>query len=565
LLIFSKKNIPANALKEMLLTVTILTLTVGPLWLVTRDLFDGASVAYAHLTGHTDGLENWLSQSNWLVAIYFYKLVFAVTTNGHMPYWLVMKVFLTLIVFGLFYEFDRLAANLFALERQEAHLLALLCVASPSLYTLVSSAIIPIAFCIWVAFLGHRLFWSESLGIRLLGLALITVSFQLNSSLVFVLALDVVYLYRFIDRRKQRVPWFCMLLLLAITVYITMRLFAPPQQIFVEYNHLLNPFNPSDMMRIIKATVMFMTWAIIPMAGMGLIWITSKLNQNLSVDVSLSEMIKACLSWQVLWLLFLCAAAAFPYVMVGKGAPLFTLTSVGSGLTEQVLRSSYVGPFAPTWANTSGRHALFFAVPLTMLTWFLCAQLKNRITKKTPSRGSINLLLLLSPLFLFWVIGSFANKLQHQTTEISLLNALKQIAPAPPGVIEIKYSPGSDWLIWSTSAGVLLQQAWGSSHYFGMFYSLDFYRDDMQWQYHAYLRQTGGLHSQLIQNYLAMSDFPGEQCTTRYLAEIPKQSWYWFSGIFPEKVAAARIDKVGTVCNPKYIMPNPTPQKVLIP
>ena len=533
--------------------------------MVTRDLFDGASVAYASLTGNTDGLYKWMADSNWLVTIYAYKVVFAVAAALDVPYWLVIKVFVTGVLLGLVFEFKRLGKDVFGLEDAPARLLALLCVASPSLYTLVSSAIVPFIFYIWLAFLGHRLFWSQKATVRLAGLALMVVSFQLSSSMVFVLALDVVYLYRFTGLRKQRLAWFAMLFLSALAVYVTMRVLAPPRQIFVEYNRLLNPFNAADAVRIARACAMFMTWGLIPLAGLCLVWITSRWSPD-GRAASASVMLRSLLSWQVLCCLFLCASAIFPYVMVGKGAPLFTLTGFGQGITEQVLRATHNGPFAPTWANTSGRHALFFAIPLAMLTWFLCFQLRERMIGKSQSVQPVPLFMLLAPLFLFWVLGSFGNKLANQAAETSLLNGLKQMAPPPAGVVEIKYAPGSDWLIWTSAAGTILQQAWGVSHYYAMFYSLDAYRDDMQWQYHAYIRQTGALKAPLIQNYLSMSGFPGEECTTRYEAVLPSPvPWMLLSGVLPAQAPSARIRLLGTHCDKSYVMPNPTPEKILIP
>ena len=99
-----------------------------------------------------------------------------------------------------------------------------------------------------------------------------------------------------------------------------------------------------------------------------------------------------------------------------------------------------------------------------------------------------------------------------------------------------------------------------------MFYSLDAYRDDMQWQYHAYIRQTGALKAPLIQNYLSMSDVPGEECTTRYDAALPSSlPWLLLSGVFPTQAPAARITLLGTHCDKAYVMPNPSPEKILIP
>ena len=180
--------------------------------------------------------------------------------------------------------------------------------------------------------------------------------------------------------------------------------------------------------------------------------------------------------------------------------------------------------------------------------------------------GAQQLFLCLSPVFLFWVLGAFGNKLEHQAAEISLVNGLKRVAPAPAGVVEIKYPSGNDWIIWPSAAGNILKQAWGEAHYYAMFYSLDAYRDDLQWQYHVYILQTGALKRPLVLDYFAMSGFPGERCTTRYTAQWPSSiKWTLLSGLFPDQAPAANISKTQSVCDDKAVMPNPSPQKLLIP
>jgi hypothetical protein len=100
-----------------------------------------------------------------------------------------------------------------------------------------------------------------------------------------------------------------------------------------------------------------------------------------------------------------------------------------------------------------------------------------------------------------------------------------------------------------------------------MFHSLDAYRDDMQWQYHAYMRNTGGLHSPLIQGYLGMRAFPGEDCVSRYEAVLPARgaAGVLGAGLWAGAVPPAQIAFLGTQCEKGRILPNPTPQKKLVP
>jgi hypothetical protein len=349
----------------------------------------------------------------------------------------------------------------------------------------------------------------------------------------------------------------------AVSVYVTMRLLAPPRQIFVEYNVLLNPLRPEDLRRMVRSLLMFLTWGAIPLLALAVAAIAASLQPRQEGGTSSQSLPWLAMSGAV----FLCCAAAFPYVMVGKGPPIFTVIGLGNSVTEQVLASAHSGPLAPTWANTSGRHGFLFAVPVAFLTWFLVRALLQRLGagRRGLSAGAVFLIVL--PVFLFWVIPAYQNKLETQYTEISLTKGLKALPAPPAGVVSLHYVPATDWAIWSVNANLMMREAWGRSDYFGMFYAVDGYRDDLLWQYHAYVRAQGGLRSNLLQHMVAMHDFPGEDCVSRYDAKLPAVGWVsaWRSGLQPDSVPAAQVTAVDSSCKPGNMLPNPTPDKKIIP
>ncbi len=545
----------------------ILVLLISPQWLVTRDLFDGSTIALAASLNNPDGLYFWLSNGNWLLAVLFFKLCFAVSDLLGIGYLPVVKLAVTAMLLGLYAEIVLLGRRLFGLASNEARLVGLLCLASPSLYIFVNSGAVPILLCVWLVFLGHRLYWSSRLGVRLAGLAVLAASFQLNSNLVFALALEVVYLWRFATQRRARIKWFVVLFLTAVSVYATMRLLAPPRQIFVEYNNLLNPLNADDLRRMVRATAMFLTWGVIPLTVLVAVAMASLRKGPGPAHLAGAAQQGANVPWfAVLAAGFLCAAAAFPYVMVGKGPPLFTYLGYGTGLTEQVLRAAHGGPLAPTWANTSARHGLLYAVPLALLTWFIARTVHHRLQSATARLGSTALFLVVLPLFLVWVLPAYKNKLEMQYAETSLVKGLRALPPAPAGVVDLRYAPVSDWLVWPNAATAVLRDAWGPSHYYAMFHSLDAYRDDLQWQYHAYFKGPGGMKSPVIQRSVGMDGFPGEDCQTRYEAVLPSPGLLdaLVSGLLEHRVPAAQVRQLESTCRPDQQLPNPTPEKKAI-
>jgi hypothetical protein len=410
-------------------------------------------------------------------------------------------------------------------------------------------------------FLGHRLFWSDRLATRVAGLLVMALSFQLNSNLVLSLALEVAFIARFPSLLRARLKWFAALFAVAIGVYMTIRLIAPPRQIFVEYNYLLNPLDPDSLRRMVRAVVMFLTWGVIPLSVMAVIAAAAfALRKSPPAGAS-----PAHIDWLGMAIaVFLCAAAAFPYVMVGKGPPLFTWVGYGNGLTEQILRAAHGGPLAPTWANTSGRHGLLYLMPLAFLCWLLARAVAVRM--RGASLAPLAQFALVLPLFLVWVLPAYKNKMEMQFAEISLVNGLRPLPAAPAGVVYLRYWPVSDWVLWSNVSNGILREAWGSAAYYGIFYSVEAYREDVQWAYHAYFKGPGGMGSRVLQRSVGMDGFPGEDCQTRYEASLPYPGWLALlgAGFAPGKVPPAQVKLLDSKCVPGQSVPNPTPQKKAI-
>jgi hypothetical protein len=540
-----------------------LFLLIAPNWLLTRDFADGAVVNFARLIGNADGLFAWLKDSNWFLVIAFYKVVFAFSDFTGVGYLFFSKCVLSVLLVALYLECAFWARDVFKLPADQALLAALLCIASPSLYTLANSTAVVNLLCIWLVFFGHRLYWSDKIPVRLAGLLLLVMSFQVNSNLVFALALEMVRLWRFKFQRKLWLLWFSGLLVAAVFVFLSIRIFSPPTQLFIQYNQFLNPFDSQDFLRVIRVVVMFLTWGVIPLAAICAVVIASFFSANRLLTSQLGKsQIQAQLGL-ILALVFLAGAAAFPYVAVGKGPPLFTPTAYGSGLTEQVFRAAYPGPIAPTWANTSTRHGFLFSIPIALMTWIAAVFMTQKLKMRW---NSLRLFLLLLPLSMVWVLPAYGNKLQNQWAEISLLKGFQAMPPAKPGIVELRYQPVSSWLIWTTSANVILREAWGTSNHFGFFHSLDAYRDDLYWQYHTYFLDKGVLQSRLLQNSAAVDGFPGADCHTKYqgiwpAATLPQMA---LAGWYPDLVPAASIQLLESGCQVGRVLPNPTPAKKVI-
>ena len=553
--IFGRSRILANQL-------VTLVLLIAPQWLVTRELFNGKSTAFAAMTGLKDGLFADLQSANWVVGIAFLKLVFAVGDWVHLDYLLVVKLLTSLMMLGMYAEFVLLARRLFNFPDDESRLVGLVCLASPALYTYIGTTVIPNPLCFWFMLIGHRLFWSDRVAVRLAGLAVMVVSFQVASNLVFALALDVVYLARFADQRRRRVGWFVLLFAATLAVYSAMRLLSPPAEYYATYNQLLNPFHREGMTRLVLAIAKFLTWVVIPLGALALALLVAPLRRRLAAGADRPDYFALAAS------VFLCASAAFPYVMVGKGPALFTWVSFGSGVTEQLLREVYAGPFAPRWGSPTLQHGILFSIPLGFLTWTVTrlAWQKLRVWSGT-NASAIALYAVTIPLSAVWVFPAYQSRLETQAAEIALAKGLAQLPPPPAGVVDLRFTPRVDWMFWGYAANLAMRDAWGRSHWFGMFHQTDGVRDDLLWQYHTAFLALGGVASAPTQHLWAMDGFPGPDCITRYSAQLPRVDGLdlWLGGLQPSRVPRAVVQPLGTQCQPGRSLPNPTPDRVVIP
>jgi len=498
------------------------------------------------------------------LAAAFFKICFFLASILQIHYLLIVKIIFALTLLGIYRELQYLLLELFRANKQECQFVALLCISIPSLYVFMASQVVIHLVCFWFLFIGHRFFRHQGFFNLSVGLFFLLLSFQVASCMIFVLALEAVYGYE--TRNWKRLYFGAVLLLMSIAYLFTLKIVSPPQQLHANYNQFLNIFSLVGILRLFKSIAMYMTWWILPVSAfMGSLLICYiakypriKSNHIHALGNNFHHLMIAA---------FLCLAAVFPYLAVGKAAALFTVTRFGEGITEKTLRAVYTGLFAPTWSNTSGRQAVLYAMPLALVTWYMAKGVflhHGYILKKYSYRY---LFLSLFIMQMIWVGPGYMNKLDTQFSEISLRKALATLPAAPPGVVDLRYQPASDWLFWSSASNLLLREAWGRSDYYSMFHQTDDVRNDLMWQYHAFFLAQDGLNSAKIQHSMAMDGFPGVACWSRYEAVLPPAGWLALlaGGWFPGWVPAAHVRQLDADCQADRRMPNPTPWKINIP
>lgn len=552
---------PAARLPSWFWPVAGICLYWLPLYLLQRDMYDGVPLAFAYEHKLYDGFREWQLGSAWHLAYVFHMALFQIAQWLDVPRILVVKFALLGAFVGLYFQYRWYLASLFRLQPGEARAFAFLAslFVSPQIYAASLGIMLP--FFIWAGLAGYRLLRHPRLALNFAGLALVLVSFQLNSMLVFVLALHVAWVVA--QGRVDRREWVLMAVLAtaAVSFFLARKFVFPPSGPYAGYNALRLPVNLESLRAVARAALMYLTWMIIPLSALvlSLGWM------GLRGQWQFNDWPRGARGR--VWLtragiaVFLFAAGAFPYAMVAKGAPLFTATALGNGVTEQALRQAWSGPLAPGFSLTSGRQGVLLMLSVAMLL-YLATALAREMFARTERALSLRAALIVSLLAMLpWMAGGAWSRLTQQHAEIALVKGLAQ-QPAPPaGFVEVQYAPVTDWFLHNGPASQIAAQAWGKSHYFAVIYSLEAFRREMHWLYSAYIKDIGGLTTPWIQQAHSMIDYPGERCISRYQAKLPQRDFVEviLAGLRPGDVSPAVTIHLSTECRDGNRIDNPMP------
>lgn len=532
-----------------------------PLYLLQRDMYDGVPLAFAYEHKLYDGFREWQLGSAWHLAYVFHMALFHIAQWLDVPRILVVKFALLGAFVGLYFQYRWYLATLFRLQPGEARAFAFLAslFVSPQIYAASLGIMLP--FFIWAGLAGYRLLRHPRLPLNLAGLLLVLVSFQLNSMLVFVLALHVALVAA--QGRVDRREWVLLAVLAtsAVGFFLARKFVFPPSGPYAGYNALRLPTSLDSLRAVARASLMYLTWMIIPLSALvlSLGWLRLRGQWRFN-------------GWPRgaqarLWLtragiaVFLFAAGAFPYAMVAKGAPLFTATALGNGVTEQALRQAWSGPLAPGFSLTSGRQGVLLMLSVAMLL-YLATALARELFARAPRALGLRAVLVISLLAMLpWMAGGAWSRLAQQHAEIALVKGLAQLPAPPAGFVEVRYAPVTDWFLHNGPASQIAAQAWGKSHYFAVIYSLEAFRQEMHWLYSAYIKDIGGLTTPWIQQAHSMIDYPGERCISRYEATLPKAGFLDVvrAGLQPGTVSPAVTIQLSTDCRDDHRIVNPMP------
>jgi hypothetical protein len=553
--------------RDYVFSFAVILLLLLPVVLIQREMYDGVPVGYAIQTQDYLGLKGWLFGQSWYLTYWFYWLIGQLSSALGVHYIVLVKACLVAIYCGHYVHLRGIANEVFYLDRQRAHAVGLLACIFPSLQIFATTLGVVIPLYVLLGVWGYR--WLHASGVwrPLCAMPLIVAGFQLNSMVPVLFGLAICRALLEWSRTgrvsRRNTALGATILALAVAFFVLRKILVPPSGIYASYNPIQLPTSLDGIKTSLRALAMFLTWLVIPIAAflatVGVLVATGKYQFSRSSLKFTRQQWMMALAVSILW----CSAIA-PYVLVGKGPPLLTPTAMGSGITEQAIRAFYAGwPIAPTFSVTSGRHAIATMLPISLMVsgavWLAC-HLFCRDAAWPNLRKMLPLLLVLA-FILPW--GGAWTRLKQQHAQIALVNGLKTLPAPPAGVVEIQYSPVSDWLMHQGDGNLIARQAWGSWAYMAFVFSLENYRKEMHWGYNAGFKDLGGLKLPWLQKTIPVSGFPGERCISSYSAQLPDASvvGILLAGFRPQSVKAATVVQLASLCADGQTIPNPMPER----
>jgi hypothetical protein len=323
---------------------------IFPILNLSHDMWDGTILEYAKLKEDYTGIKILFYETNLYLGYYFTIIIIYFSDLLSLSFKDSNAFFL--LIFGFFFIRENciLAERQIKLRKFFIFFVGCLSATFPAWENLLTTSVSFQFFCITLGLFSIRIIHNNSKLLKLLGFFFLVFSYTLQSLLVFLPILSLMYdLLKKNSNFKYPSAETILIFLIAILFFLIFNVFYPPSGLYVGYNDL-NIKNISDLFLLIYHTLRSSTYLLPLFLIIFVISIfirtVSKNKLKFNTKNRTKRHILKCLI--VLFLLFF--AGAFPYAAVLKSSILWQVDG---------------------W---SGRHAFLLAVPTSLLS-ALCLEI----------------------------------------------------------------------------------------------------------------------------------------------------------------------------------------------
>lgn len=544
-----------QALRKLMWALLVLggLLACLPILLAPHDMWDGIPLHYSLTTPGQLGLREFLLDGNFHITYALTVMVGWLTQlSGLSP----VTLFHYVEVAGLClaaYEVFRMAREWFEFEPCWAILASAFFLVFPASSMLFSTVGLIILY-VWLALLGHRLLLKPDALSNTAGLALVVLSFQLNSNFVFVLALHALAWTQPVLRQNCTLVKVFVLAAVTVACYAAIRIWLPTHGIHTaDYNHLLLPTSVTAVVRQLKVLAAFMTWGLFPLLTIVLIAAyekTSTKDRHTPLRLGGSQNFVADAK-TVSTLLGMCLASVFAYIAVGKGAPLLVMADAdSSAVVARAIVDFGTWPIRDTLFDWKTRYVVLLAIPLSIASvWML-----RRTWKRKEGEGGRGFFVLVLAAWLvpaLWLFTAITEKYQRFADEIAIIDVLR-LHPPPTGLVDIEILPVRPYLLRDFEANYLLWLATGR-----VMWATTAYSPGTEWE-----RVTKANRQEVLDEFAKwtkgqlatrlMTDYRPNGCHTKLVITLPASELHRIGSLIlgkPKELPAAKLQKQEHRCS----------------
>lgn len=441
----------------------------GSVLLSGRDRWDGVIGDYLVQSNKLVGLNDWLQDSGWWLLWGLMRGLAWLVHHAGVDYWVTLKIAIAAIMGWVAWETFRLAKDVFRMDQVQACWVAALTLVFPGYVLFQASCHVGVGLFLAFALLGYRLTLSASRWRVVAGLVLIALSFQMNSNLILVPALELarwVIAGRFDKRDQLR---FAGLMAVSVVGYFFWKLTVGTGGVYSEsgYNQILWPTSVAAVKKLLITTVLWGTWLPLLLIGPAA-WLILRLflgKPGVSTP-GLPDEGGERARRQLLAGLLLCAAAMLAYIAAGKPAPFFVPTFFGTGGS---VYATFAAEFRPGAlfsgiASPQIRHTIILGPMLSLTFVAVCLYVAGR-WRSTRIAPTAAVSLMLACIWLHqagWALWAHHEKLVQGALDQSVVNALKKLPPPPDGasILIERRQQQKDWT-GTLETNFMLYEAYG--------------------------------------------------------------------------------------------------------
>lgn len=441
----------------------------GSVLLSGRDRWDGVIGDYLVQSNRLDGLGDWLQDSGWWLLWGLMRGLAWLVQHAGVDYLVTLKFVIAAIMGWIAWETFRLAKDVFRLNEVQACWAAALTLVFPGYVLFHASCHVGVGLFLVFALLGYRLTLEAGPWRMALALVLIGLSFQMNSNLALVPALELArcVVAGRVDRRDKTRLWG--LLLVSVVGYLFWKLVVGTGGVYSEagYNRIVWPTDLASIRKLIIATVLWGSWLPLLLVGPA-VWLAIDLLSRGQASPAQPGQAMVMARRQLISGLLLCGAAVVAYIAAGKSVPFFAPTFFGTGGSVYATFAMEFRPgnFFSGLVSPQIRHTILLGPMLSITMVAACMYAAGRFpSARIAPAAALSLMLGVTWAHQSgWALWTHHEKLVQGALDQSVVNALKKL-PAPPdgaSVLIERRQQGlqKDWT-GTLETGFMLYQAYG--------------------------------------------------------------------------------------------------------